>query len=268
MTRLIPGRSNWPKNRPGKVYCYRRSMVKKRGRPLGLPRAVRLGFITLTGMRSPYQKGQACARGRRVANDQLCGRVQYLPRGTPACRKEASLAGSGAPEPQPRTRRSSAVSSQVLHGTRPRTSSSRHRQDRYLQALDVHCAALKITTGRFQKQARRCWSCGTQWITYEEKESDVNLAIALVEDAALDRFDTALVISGDSDLVPAVRAAKRLRPQTEVVAVFPPGRASDPLRNVVDRTLHIDHAMLRRSQLPDEVTTPNGIKLSRPAYWS
>ncbi|MGH3681861.1 MAG: NYN domain-containing protein, partial [Natronosporangium sp.] len=105
------------------------------------------------------------------------------------------------------------------------TSRSRHRQDRYLQALDVHCAALKITTGRFQKQTRRCWSCGTQWTTYEEKESDVNLAIALVEDAALDRFDTALVISGDSDLVPAVRAAKRLRPETEVVAVFPPGRA-------------------------------------------
>lgn len=148
------------------------------------------------------------------------------------------------------------------------TTPSYHRQDRYLRALATHCALLEITEGRFQKQTRRCRSCAAQWITFEEKESDVNIAISLVEDAALDRFDTALLVSGDSDLVPAVRAAKRLRPQTRIVSVFPPLRSSDPLRKVVDRTLHIDKAMLRRSQLPPEIVTSNGIKLSRPTYWS
>lgn len=147
------------------------------------------------------------------------------------------------------------------------TTPSYHRQDTYLRALASYCPAVEITAGRFQKQTRRCRSCAAQWVTYEEKESDVNIAIALVEDAALDRLDTALVISGDSDLSPAVRAAKRLRPQTQVVAVFPPGRHSDPLRKIADRTLHIDHSALRNSQLPDEVVTSTGIKLSRPAYW-
>lgn len=145
---------------------------------------------------------------------------------------------------------------------------SEQRQDTYLQALATHCPLVKITEKRFQKQTRQCRSCTARWITYEEKESDVNIAISVVEDAALDRFDTAILMSGDSDLSPAVRAAKRLRPQAQVVAVFPPLRSSDPLRKVVDRTLHIDQRMLRRSQLPDEVVTAGGIKLSRPAYWS
>jgi uncharacterized LabA/DUF88 family protein len=148
------------------------------------------------------------------------------------------------------------------------TTPSYVRQDRYVRALSTHCPAIEITEGRFQKQRRRCRSCSAQWITYEEKESDVNIAISLVEDAALDRFDTAILVSGDSDLSPAVRAAKRLRPECDIVAVFPPLRSSDPLRKVVDRALHIDQRMLRRSPLPYEVVTANGIKLSRPAYWS
>lgn len=148
------------------------------------------------------------------------------------------------------------------------TTPSYVRQDRYLRALGTHCASLEIIEGRFQKQTRRCQACMAQWVTYEEKESDVNIAISLVEDAALDRFDTAILVSGDSDLSPAVKAAKRLRPHAKVVAAFPPLRSSDPLRRVVDRTLHIDQRMLRRSQLPDEVVTANGIKLSRPAYWA
>jgi uncharacterized LabA/DUF88 family protein len=145
---------------------------------------------------------------------------------------------------------------------------SEQRQDTYLQTFVAYRPAVEITEGRFQKQTRRCRSCAAQWTMYEEKESDVNIAISLVEDSVLDRFDTALLISGDSDLGPAVKAAKRLRPQTHIVAVFPPRRSSDPPRRASDRTLHIDRSMLRRSQLPDEVVTPNGIKLTRPAYWS
>ena len=144
---------------------------------------------------------------------------------------------------------------------------SERRQDIYLQALAAHCTSVKIIEGRFQKRTRECRSCAAQWISYEEKESDVNIAISLVEDAALGRFDTALLVSGDSDLIPAVRAAKRLRPGAHIVGLFPPRRSSDPLRKAVDRVLHIDVATLRQSQLPEEVVTTAGMKLTRPVYW-
>lgn len=148
-----------------------------------------------------------------------------------------------------------------------RTEAGRLRQVHYLEALAAHCSKLEIIEGRFQRKTIMCQSCRRRWVTYEEKESDVNIAIAMVEDAARDRYDTALVISADSDLSPAVRAARRIRPSTRVVAVFPPRRYSDELKRVADGVFWLGRDKLKRSQLPDEIVTANGIKLTRPAYW-
>jgi uncharacterized LabA/DUF88 family protein len=52
----------------------------------------------------------------------------------------------------------------------------------------------------------------SRWTIYEEKETDVSLAVSLLEDAAMDRYDVALLFSADSDLCPAVRAVRRVRP--------------------------------------------------------
>jgi uncharacterized LabA/DUF88 family protein len=118
---------------------------------------------------------------------------------------------------------------------------SEQRQDIYLQALRARSTCLDVMEGRFQEKRQRCHSCGATRITYEEKETDVSLAVTLVEDAARAAYDTAIVISGDSDLCPAIRAAKRLTESTfesavaddgacqghegfvDVVADFPPG---------------------------------------------
>lgn len=105
-------------------------------------------------------------------------------------------------------------------------------------------------------------------VTYEEKETDVSIAAALVEDAARGAYDTALLISGDSDLCPAVRAAKRLGGGQKIVAVFPPRRVSDPLRSAADTVYWLGRDKLRRSQLPNKITTPRGTVLERPAYWA
>lgn len=144
---------------------------------------------------------------------------------------------------------------------------SRHRQDTYLQALSARCGLLRIIEGRFQRKICMCFACRARWITYEEKETDVNIAVALVEDAALDRFDIALIISADSDLCPAIRAVRRIRPDSRIVAIFPPSRHSDELRRTADAVYWLGRDKLSKAQLPAEVVTPDGIKLSRPAYW-
>lgn len=66
-------------------------------------------------------------------------------------------------------------------------------------ALLAHSPRVTLVEGRFQQKTRSCNQCGTQWTTYEEKETDVSIAVTLVEDGVLDGFDTALVISADSD---------------------------------------------------------------------
>src|SRR5690242_21656959 len=68
---------------------------------------------------------------------------------------------------------------------------SEQRQDIYLQALGARSKRLDIVEGRFQRKRLLCRVCGASRISYEEKETDVSIAVSLVEDAASDRYDTA-----------------------------------------------------------------------------
>jgi uncharacterized LabA/DUF88 family protein len=151
---------------------------------------------------------------------------------------------------------------------RVRQEASSHRQATYIDALKAACPLLSVVEGRFQEKHLECRVCGHRRVSYEEKETDVSIAVALVEDAACDRYDTAMIISADSDLCPAVRAVRRIAPAKRVVAAFPPRRVSGELRRTAHGTFTIPDSKIRRNRLPDDVTGEGGIVLSRPPYWS
>lgn len=142
------------------------------------------------------------------------------------------------------------------------------RQSDYLDALRAHSPLVTVKDGRFQEKFRRCRECGSTWTVFEEKETDVNIAVALLADAVRDRFDTALLISADSDLCPAVRETKSLFPEKRIIAAFPPKRHSAELKRVVDGYLSIGDDKVRRAQLPAEVVTETGVVLRRPKHWA
>jgi uncharacterized LabA/DUF88 family protein len=144
---------------------------------------------------------------------------------------------------------------------------SEQRQDDYLGALSACCPKIHIVEGRFQERTSTCISCRVSRTVYEEKETDVNLALAMTRDAVLDRFDLAMLISADADLCPAIRMTRELAPAKRIVAVFPPRRWSDSLRRVADANFTIGDAKLRGSQLPNKVTLASGLVVERPAYW-
>lgn len=50
---------------------------------------------------------------------------------------------------------------------------------------------------------------GTAKFYYIIKEDDIHMAVDMVENACDDKFDIAIVVSGDGDFVPAVKSVKR-----------------------------------------------------------
>lgn len=143
---------------------------------------------------------------------------------------------------------------------------SQGNQRIYLDALRS-TGGVDIVLGRYQEKRVTCRSCTASWRTYEEKETDVNVAVALVTGAVRDHFDTAIVVSADGDLCPGVRAAKDLSPDKRVICVFPPKRRSDELRKVSDATFTLGDAILRQSLLPEIVHGPDGAAYRRPRRW-
>ena len=85
------------------------------------------------------------------------------------------------------------------------------RQNTYLEALQT-LPDLTVHFGYFLPKERTCRRCGATLRTYEEKMTDVNIAVQLLGDAQDDVFDTALVVSGDSDLYGPIETVRRRYP--------------------------------------------------------
>ena len=140
------------------------------------------------------------------------------------------------------------------------------RQNRYLEAIEL----LSDTTmyfGHYLSEIVQCRRCGHQWKDYEEKMTDVNIAVSLMKDAFQDKFDTAILISGDSDLTGPIIQIKELFPEKKVVVAFPPKRHSARLRQEAHASFVISRTNLKNSQFPDQVVKPDGYVLERPDSW-
>ena len=109
---------------------------------------------------------------------------------------------------------------------------------------------MRIALGQFKRSRRTCPTCGAPSFRHEEKETDVAIGATLVAWAAAASCEAAFLVSGDSDLVPAVRIAKRIAPELRIGALFPFARTSDDLRNAVDQAVKIKAQRYLRNQLP------------------
>ena len=98
----------------------------------------------------------------------------------------------------------------------------------------------------------------------EEMRTDVNIAVRMLEDADDDRFDTAIIISGDSDLTAPIQAVGRRFHRKRVLVGFPPKRYSKELDRVADHAFGIFARNIRASRLPRSITTNDGTTLTAP----
>lgn len=153
----------------------------------------------------------------------------------------------------------------------PAAVATRWEQDRRRQMLFIEALGtlpdMRIIEGHFLSKSIRCYNCGISWRTHEEKMTDVRIATEMLTDAFADRFDCALLISADSDLVPPINAIRSLFPHKRVIVAFPPRRESQQLKQVVNGWVVIGEDKLRQSLLPNQVLKADGFLLERPAEW-
>jgi hypothetical protein len=108
--------------------------------------------------------------------------------------------------------------------------------------------------GRFQRSEKK---------GYEEKTTDVRLALQLDEDArtAAHKHKWVLLISADADFVPALQRAKRHGKMVKVAV--PLGLGSRELKEVDPNPFEIDKQDLELNLIDGEGTTETGERLSK-----
>ena len=126
---------------------------------------------------------------------------------------------------------------------------------------------IEIVLGEFRRKNKKCRNCNRYFDTFEEKRPDVNIAIKLFELAYLDLFDTAIIISGDSDLIPAISTVKRIFPIKKVGIMIPFNRKAEELKAVCDFHYKIKMKHLNQSILTDPYILKDGTILGCPSSW-
>lgn len=143
-------------------------------------------------------------------------------------------------------------------------------QDAYLQAIQTHIPCLEVIEGTFLTSITKMpiaqpAAGGPKFIDViksEEKGSDVNLAVHLVNDACESAFDVALVISNDSDLAEAIRLARLKGKPVGVANPDPTKQMNFKLYDVASFRRRIESKHLRAAQMPNQVGN-----FSKPSDW-
>ncbi len=158
--------------------------------------------------------------------------------------------------------------------SRPDDPEAEMRQQAYLSALES-IPNLEIHYGHFLSHKTYMRKADShdgkvefvEVIKTSEKGSDVNLASHLLRDAFLARYDTAVIISNDSDLLTPIRMVMDEPLHKKVVIICPHKRPSQVLLEQVGGIKEIWSHTLRRSQFPDPVRFKDRL-IYKPKDWN
>ncbi len=154
-----------------------------------------------------------------------------------------------------------------------------HRQNAYLRALEAqHPDKISIHYGYFSENNKFLRLVASprekvEVIVTEEKRSDVSLSTHLLNDAWLDKYDCAVLVSNDNDMAEALKLIRQYHPKKQLWLIKPKksqysGKLQGPIEGQVNGEKLIREILpgaLKKSLLPDPVLSEKPI--SKPASW-
>lgn len=143
------------------------------------------------------------------------------------------------------------------------------RQRTYIDALETlrDYKDFEIYYGSYSEEPFKCSRCNNIYDIPHGKKTDVNIATEMLLDAFDNKFEKALLISADADLVPPIQAIRSKYPTKSIVVGFPPSRHSVELETAANSSFYINRATLARSRFDDKVKKADGFILERPVEW-
>lgn len=145
------------------------------------------------------------------------------------------------------------------------------RQDTYFRALEAHCPEVETHFGHFLRHKVFAENANPppnkiEIFKTEEKGSDVNLALHVLNDAWANAYDCAVIVSNDSDLAMALQLVKEQH--KKVIGLVTPGapkrKPSWQLKKYANFFTPIRQWALEQSLLPE--TIPNA-EITKPKSW-
>ena len=138
------------------------------------------------------------------------------------------------------------------------------RHERYINALEN--TGIEVIYGGFKPKTIKCSACGEDFIKYEEKKTDVAIATKLLELAHKSHSEVYVIVSGDTDLIPAIETARIIDDNVKIVLIFPFNRTNDELKSYADLSYTIKPKRYK-SCVFDGIINIGDKKFAKPGNW-
>lgn len=127
----------------------------------------------------------------------------------------------------------------------------------------------ELILGKYKPKNITCPHCSSIINSFEEKKTDVNISIGMVNDVVENNCDITVLVSGDSDLLPPLELIKKINPSHKIYIFYPPCRRNYAFYSIANVTKNLEkaHAIFMKSMLPDSIKISGEIELKRPANW-
>jgi uncharacterized LabA/DUF88 family protein len=139
-----------------------------------------------------------------------------------------------------------------------------NRHELYISCLES--TGVTVKRGRFKEKEVFCQNCRSTILKHEEKETDVAIGVDTYHHLSQNLCDIAVLITGDTDLSPAIRLCQQIYPQKQVLFIFPYKRKNKELAKLAPASFSISKKQYIRHQFPNPLTLPTG-PVQKPTSW-
>jgi len=143
----------------------------------------------------------------------------------------------------------------------------KHRNNQMVYLKVLRDFGIKIEISSFKRLNLKCPRCNLTYYKPTEKQTDVKIAAKLFEIFYKGIANIAVIVSGDTDLVPAIRVAKSLFPDKLIGVVIPYKNRSEALKSVSDFHYSIPAKKYENHLLPNPYVLKSGHKIYKPETW-
>lgn len=142
------------------------------------------------------------------------------------------------------------------------------RHENYIRCLESK--DIEVIRGRFREKNQFCPLCKKGYIGHVEKETDIAIGSKLLELLYANdenHCETFMLITGDSDLAPAIKTAIKVTPNVDIRFAFPVNRKSDELLSLAPKSFKLKSGHYKANQFKNPLKLTDGTLLHKPTIW-
>jgi uncharacterized LabA/DUF88 family protein len=142
------------------------------------------------------------------------------------------------------------------------------RHEDYIKCLES--TGIEVIRGRFKEKTEYCPLCKKEYRGHIEKETDIAFCSKLLEllyandDSHCEAF---VLVTGDSDLVPAIKTVLRVCPSTDIRFAFPYNRKSEDLLKLAPSSFKLRTGHYQANQFRNPVKLADDTLIHKPTSW-